>query len=209
MQIKQFNLGNYMTNCFLTWNENDKIAYFFDCGGNNLEKVFDFVEKNNLNMKYLILTHGHGDHIQGVNKFLNHYPEVNLYIGEEEKNFLTDSSLSLSREIFGENFCYNGEVKLLKEGDTIGDFIVLDTPGHTIGSKCFYNKENKMLIAGDTIFKNSFGRYDLPTGNMDALFNSLQKLSSLPDDTIVYNAHTDITTIGDEKKFLKRLGIIY
>lgn len=78
---------------------------------------------------------------------------------------------------------------------------VIDTPGHTKGSKCFYYEADNMLMAGDTMFKNSFGRYDLPTGNVDELFDSLQKLVKLPPETLVYNAHTETTTIGDEKLF--------
>lgn len=90
----------------------------------------------------------------------------------------------------------------------IGDFKVIDTPGHTIGSKSFYYEKEKILISGDTLFKRSYGRYDLPTGNLEMLCNSLKKLSKLPDETIVYNGHTDSTTIGEEKRFLERVGIL-
>lgn len=208
MEIRCFNLGYMGTNCFLAWSE-DKNAYLFDCGGKNLEALFDFVSRNALNMKYLILTHGHGNHIEGVNKFIEHYPEVEVIIGEEEKDFLYDSNLSLSAQIFGENFKFAGTYKTVKEGDMVGEFKVIDTPGHTKGSKCFYYEAGNILMAGDTMFKNSFGRYDLPTGNVDELFDSLQKLVKLPQETLVYNAHTETTTIGDEKLFLKRLGIVY
>ena len=63
-------------------------------------------------------------------------------------------------------------------------------------------------MSGDTLFRRSYGRYDLPTGNLNMLCNSLQKLSKLPDETIVYNGHTDNTTIGEEKRFLEKLGIL-
>ena len=191
----------------LAYNEND-IAYFFDCGGRNLKQVYEYIEEHKLNLKYIILTHGHGDHIEGLNDLASHYPEAKVYIGEEDKDFLYNSELSLSAAIFGEVFKFKGELITVKEGDIIGDFKVIDTPGHTIGSKSFYDEKDKILMSGDTLFRRSYGRYDLPTGNLNMLCNSLQKLSKLPDETIVYNGHTDNTTIGEEKRFLEKLGIL-
>ena len=127
---------------------------------------------------------------------------------EEEKDFLYNSELSLSYNIFGDSFKFKGEVQTVKEGDMIGDFKVIDTPGHTIGSKCFYDEKSKILISGDTLFRRSYGRYDLPTGDLNMLCNSLEKLSKLPEETVVYNGHTDETTIGEEKIFLGRVGIL-
>ena len=149
MRVKCFHLGAYGTNCFLAYNENN-IAYFFDCGGRNLDKVYDFISEHNLNLKYIVLTHGHGDHIEGLNDLSSHYPEAKVYIGEEEKDFLYNSELSLSDRIFGEFFKFKGEIHTVKEGDMVGDFKVIDTPGHTIGSKSFYYEKDKILISGDT-----------------------------------------------------------
>ena len=207
MRVKCFHLGAYGTNCFLAYDENN-IAYFFDCGGRNLDKVYDFINEHNLNLKYIVLTHGHGDHIEGLNDLSSHYPEAKVYIGEEEKDFLYNSELSLSDRIFGEIFRFKGDIHTVKEGDMVGDFKVIDTPGHTIGSKSFYYENDKILITGDTLFRRSHGRYDLPTGDLEMLCHSLEKLSKLPDETVVYNGHTDSTTIGEEKLFLSRVGIL-
>ena len=155
-----------------------------------------------------MLTHGHGDHIEGLNDLASHYPEAKVYIGEEDKDFLYNSELSLSDAIFGEFFKFKGEIHTVKEGDMIGDFKVIDTPGHTIGSKSFYYEKDKILISGDTLFRRSYGRYDLPTGSLEMLCHSLKKLSKLPDETVVYNGHTDNTTIGEERRFLERVGIL-
>lgn len=201
MKVKTFPLGPMMTNCFLAWKE-DKTAYFFDCGGKNLEKLEQFVKQENLDMKYLVLTHGHGDHIDGIYEFLKLFPNASLYIGEEEKEFLTDPNLNLNLYTSGAPFEYDGEVSVVKGGDMLGDFLVIDTPGHTIGSKCFYHKDSNTLIAGDTLFYHSYGRFDLPTGSREQLVESLRKLCSLPDDTVVYNGHTENTTIGEEKLYL-------
>jgi len=79
---------------------------------------------------------------------------------------------------------------------------------HTIGSKSFYDEKAKILISGDTLFRRSYGRYDLPTGDLNMLCNSLEKLSKLPEEIVVYSGHTEETTIGEEKKFLERVGIL-
>ena len=208
MKVKKFHTGPFQTNSFLVWNEN-KEAYFFDCEGESLNKVFDFIEEEGLNLKYIVLTHGHGDHIAGLTKLKNHYPEAAVYIGEEEREFFHNPQLNLSPYIGGREYVYEDSFKTVREGDKVGEFTVMDTPGHTIGSKCFYNKENKILISGDTMFRRSFGRSDLPTGNGTQLFKSLAKLCArLPEDTVVYNGHMEPTTIGEEKRFLSSQGII-
>lgn len=209
MQIKCFPLGAMWTNCYLVYDEITKEAYFFDCGGKNIENLNEYIEKNNLDLKHIILTHGHGDHIEGLNILAETYPKAKIYIGKEEKDFLFDSNLSLSDRIFGEKFTFNkGEVIEVVEGNFIGNFKTIDTPGHTIGSKSFYNQKDGILIAGDTMFRRSYGRYDLPTGDEDTLYRSLNKLCSLPENTVVYSGHTDPTTIAEEKLFLKRVGIL-
>lgn len=201
MQVKKFHLGPMMTNCFLTWGDNGT-AYFFDCGGKNLDKVEAFIKDNQLSMKYLILTHGHGDHIDGIHEFIKRFPETKIYIGKEEKEFLSNPNLNLNSYISGNNFEFDGEIHTVQGGDMIGEFLVLDTPGHTIGSKSFYHKDSNILMAGDTLFYHSYGRFDLPTGSQRQLVESLRKLCELPENVIVYNGHTEETTIGEEKEFL-------
>ncbi|WP_022818849.1 MBL fold metallo-hydrolase [Fusobacterium russii] len=208
MKIKCFPLGAMYTNCYLAYDENTKEAYFFDCGGKNIGKLNQFIEENNLNLKYIVLTHGHGDHIEGLNLLAETYPEAKVYIGKEEKEFLYNSNLSLTRNISGTDFVYNGELNVLSEGDMVGKFKTIDTPGHTVGSKCFYYEAENILISGDTMFRRSYGRYDLPTGDIDSLFHSLYKLSKLPENTVVYSGHSEPTTIGEEKVFLRNIGVI-
>ncbi len=207
MNIKEFKLGGMPTNCYLAWEE--KSAMLFDCGGENLGELQNFLETNKLELTKVIFTHGHFDHIGGLDKLKELFPNVEVYIGKEEAEFLTRSELSLSTMLTGMDYKYSGDYKTLVEGDTIDGFMVIDTPGHTIGGKCFYHKDSGIVVVGDTMFKGSYGRYDLPTSNGKMLFASLKKLCEiLPSETKVYNGHTDITTIGKEKDNLTINGLI-
>ena len=207
MEIKMFYLGTMMSCAYLVWGE-DKKAVLFDCGGENLEMVTAFVETHNLELTKVILTHGHYDHIAGINKILEYKSDVEIYIGEEDEAFLTNADLSLSAMLNGTAFKFAGKAITVKEGDMIGDFKVIDTPGHTRGSKCYYNEKEGVIFSGDTMFKESYGRFDLPTGNSKILFESMKKLCEYPADTKVYSGHTEVTTIEREKKFLTSNGLI-
>ena len=207
MNIKEFKLGMMPTNGFLLWK--DKEAVLFDCGGENLSELESFIDENNLTLKKVVFTHGHYDHIGGLLKLKEIYPNIEVYIGEEEKEFLTDGTLSLSNYLANIDFKYEGSYKTVKDGDTIDGFLVIDTPGHTRGGKCFFHRESGLVIVGDTMFKGSYGRYDLPTSDGKTLFASLKKLcDTLPGKTRVYNGHSGMTTIGEEKENLTANGII-
>lgn len=207
MTIKEFKLGMMPTNNFLVWK--DKEAILFDCGGANLSKLESFIEENNLILKKVVFTHGHYDHIAGLLKLKEIYPDVVVYIGKEEEAFLINADLSLSDYLAKIDFKYEDSYKTVKGGDLIDGFVVIDTPGHTRGGKSYFHKETGIVIVGDTMFKGSYGRYDLPTSDGKALFASLKKLcDTLPPETKVYNGHTGMTTIGEEKKNLTTNGMI-
>ena len=91
------------------------------------------------------------------------------------------------------------DLRKLKENDEIFEFKILETPGHSSGDICYYDEECGILFSGDTMFKGTYGRVDLPTSNSADMWKSLQKLISLPNMTMVYPGHGDVTTIGIER----------
>jgi glyoxylase-like metal-dependent hydrolase (beta-lactamase superfamily II) len=154
-----------------------------------------------LSPKALLNTHCHFDHIFGNNFVCSEYSiEAHAHEGElpNIKRFMASSAM----------FGYSGEAikpptrhltdrQIFKFGNSTLELI--HTPGHSPGSMCFYSKNDKFLISGDTLFAGSIGRTDLPGGDYDLIMKSLEKLITLPDDTKVYCGHASSTTIGMEK----------
>lgn len=203
MEIKRFITGELQSNSYLVYE--NKEAVLFDIGSSEIEYIKKYVVENNLTLTKIILTHGHIDHIKGVKALVDEFSELEIYIGEEDKEFLNDSSLNLSQFVYYSKieFDFGGRVKTLNDDDEVFGFQVMSTPGHTIGSKVYYNKETGWLITGDTLFNGSMGRTDFPTGSFSSMQKSLKKiLETYPSETIVYPGHGETTTIGSEiKKF--------
>jgi len=152
----------------------------------------------------ILLTHGHFDHIMAA-KELKETWNVPIYACEKEIDVLTDGQKSLVAGYFREPYTITPDVTV-KEGDelSIAGFTwkVFETPGHTIGSCCYYIEKESVLFSGDTLFAGSYGRTDFPTGSGRQIAESVRRLlSTLPDDTMVYPGHMDTTTIGFEKKY--------
>lgn len=198
--LKRFVVGPLQSNAYILWNEKNE-AILFDIGSFEFSEILNFLEKKNLQLKGLFLTHGHIDHIAGVNLLLRVFPTVKVYIGKNEEEYLTNAEYNLSYHIFREIFKVEAldRVVYLKENDEVFGVRVIDTPGHTKGGVCYYIKEDGILISGDTLFAGSMGRTDFLGGNTETLFKSLKKLcDTLPKETIVYSGHGRETTIGRE-----------
>lgn len=200
MNIKTFTLGELQVNCYLI--EEDDGILVVDPGSRDMDTLINYIESKDTKVKAILLSHGHLDHIEGIEKIIEKFGDLDLYIGSEDYEFLYNPALNLSSFVGRKAFKLSESINVIKikEGDNIFGFDVLATPGHTIGSKCFYKKDEKMLISGDTMFNNGIGRVDLPTGDHSQIFTSLKKLLNLPEDTIVYPGHGAKTSIKYEKK---------
>lgn len=157
--------------------------------------------QNMAELKYIILTHAHGDHMGALNAIRRDYPDAVLIAGAKEKNLLLDAENNGSMEFSPEPVSTEAD-RYVSEGDsvTLGSvtFTFMETPGHTEGGICICG--DGKIFTGDTLFFRSIGRTDLYSGNMEQMRKSLQKLMRLPDEIQVLPGHGPGTSIGAEKK---------
>lgn len=202
MHIKRFPLGMLWTNCYVVYSDT-KDAVVVDPGGPTGE-VQDFLDREGLALRWVLLTHGHGDHIFGVGE-IRRLATEGVAIHSEDAECLTNAKENLSGEL-GQSAVFDSADRLLKDGDvlTVGGMTiqVIFTPGHTLGGCCYYVTEGDeaLLLSGDTLFARSVGRSDLLGGNEGVLLDSLKKLADLPDSLQVYPGHGPDTTIGEERR---------
>ena len=198
LQIKTFVNDNVAaSNCCVL--SRGKECYVIDPGSYDMSEVIEYIKDEKLELKGILQTHGHYDHILGIPSIIE-YKNIPVYVSENGYDFLYNPELSLS--IYGyKNFVISKEIEVrkLKENDKIFEFKILETPGHSSGDICYYDEECGILFSGDTMFKGTYGRVDLPTSNSADMWKSLQKLISLPNMTMVYPGHGDVTTIGIER----------
>lgn len=205
MIIKQYTLGPIENNNYLVVDETTKDATLIDATGMSDELVKD-VENLNCDVKYILLTHGHFDHITGVQE-LKKYFGAKVLMNELDMDWVKNINLVLPQFDISpveipviDEFINDGDK--IKIGGLI--FKVISTPGHTKGGVC-YLIEN-VLFSGDTLFRDCVGRCDLPGGNYKDIQKSIrEKLFTLPEDTIVYPGHGAPTSIGYEKEFNKEI----
>ena len=207
-------IGMVQTNVYFLHRQDDARTIVFDPADSG-EAIFRLMEQKGLSASAIFLTHGHFDHILGVEGLRQACRQcgtaVPVYACEAEKDVLGDAELNASAD-YGRSCTVRAD-HLLKDGEkiTVADITleVLHTPGHTEGSCCYYidnplddGTSQHLLISGDTLFEESIGRTDLPTGSLRALLTSVgEKLMPLPEDTVVFPGHGGQTSIGYEKKY--------
>lgn len=189
------------TNCYIVQDENTKETMVVDPGG-EAEKIIELLNILDAKLKYIYLTHCHGDHIAGV-KELKESKGGKILIHRKDSEGLYNSEINL-REHIGLSPEYLEADSRMDDQDLlhVGEiqFRVIHTPGHTAGGTCLYSEKEKLLFSGDTLFKGTWGRTDLPTGNFVDIMRSISnKLLILPDETIVYPGHGLSTRIRDEE----------
>lgn len=203
MKIEKFILGPVGTNCYLVENEVSSECFIVDLGACPAE-LPGHLRKRGLQVKAVLLTHGHFDHIMGLKEFLKEFP-VPVYVHKEEEALIKDPELNASVSMLGCSYCFD-QAEYLEDGEILeiaGQKIeVIFTPGHTAGGCCYYIPKENILFSGDTLFRGSVGRTDLPTGDMSRLIRSVRdKLFVLPGETKVYPGHMEETDISYERDY--------
>lgn len=200
MLIRKLVVGDLQTNCYILGDEKSKEGVVIDPGG-NYEKIEKVIQDEDLNIKYIILTHGHADHIAALSQ-LKKKTNALILIHPADADMLVEPSYNLSF-FTGENLVCPKADEFLDDGDRIRigalELEVLHTPGHSPGGISLFT--DKIIFTGDTLFCEGIGRSDLPGASHTQLLLSIRnKILKKPDDTVVYPGHGLQTTIGEEKR---------
>lgn len=194
-------VGPLQCNCSIVGDENTREAMVID-PGDEIEDILALVQKHNLQVKQIVITHAHIDHVGGAMK-LRTATGAPILLNQNDYALL--KMLDIQAAWIG--VPPPGKIEIdrsITAGETVSagshTAQILHTPGHTEGSICLYFEPEKKLIAGDTLFAGSIGRTDLPGGDMQKIMRSLHNtLMALPDETVVVPGHGDLTTIGEER----------
>ena len=222
--INQLVVGPIATNCWIYQLDNqfdnqigEKEAAIID-PGDEPNVIISALKDLALVPKYILLSHGHFDHIAALHDLAAEFPSAEIAIHKNDAEYLGKNAYkahshsvkaAMGTTSFIDSFWPKDKqgsllpgiteaTRLLEEGDTIGPFTVLHLPGHTPGSAAFWDKEANVLFTGDTLFKSGYGRTDLPGGNEQALVASLRRLFALDAGIAVCPGHGGVTTIGQE-----------
>ena len=203
MKIDCIVLGDFQTNCYILRRDAEASKCLIIDPGMGPEPLIEFLRENALEPVVTILTHGHADHIVGVQLLRDKYPQIQTAVHELDAEMLTNPAANLSI-LTGAQFSTAPAEILLTDAQTLeyADLTlnVLHTPGHTPGGICLHSPGNALVFTDDTLFTESIGRTDFPGGNTDQLMASIAtRLMTLPDETVIYPGHGPSSTIGWEK----------
>ncbi len=204
MNIKNFTCNMLQENCYVVSDET-KECVIIDCGAyydDEQQAIVNYIKDNELVPRHLLVTHGHLDHNFG-NDMLNREFGLQPEVSTRDEHIIMNLTMQ-AQQFYNLSLELNTPtIKHFFEDNELISFgnhklKVLETPGHTKGSVCFYCAEENVLFSGDTLFRGSIGRTDLGGGSMIQIIQSLRFLAQLPDETIVFSGHGPSTTIGNE-----------
>ncbi len=204
--ISILTFNHFEVNCSVIFDQTKECVLVDVCCQSEAERkeLLDFIQKNDLKVKHILLTHAHIDHVCGAG-FITKALNLPLQLHKDGDSMI--GLLDAQAEMMGFNIEGMEDVKFkyITKDDKIkygnSELTVLETPGHCAGSICFYNEKEGFVVVGDVLFQNSIGRTDLPSGNFDTLMKSIKEnLFTLPDTTVVISGHGPATKIGYEKE---------
>lgn len=204
MILKELKIDTWIgdpTNCYIISDEKSKEIMVIDSAG-DVDKIEEIIDILRGKLKYIYLTHCHADHIMGVTELKNRCGGK-ILIHRDDSEGLNNPEINLSPHIGVGNIELEADSRI-DDNDLIhlGDlqFRVIHTPGHTQGSTSLYCEQEKCLFSGDTIFRGTWGRTDLPTSSIENIMDSIvEKIMKLPDETIIYPGHGTMTMLRDER----------
>ena len=202
MRITNLPSGMLSVNTYLAVDEETNKGIIVDPGGYN-KALTNAVAENGTDIEYITITHGHSDHICGVNEHKEEFPNAKVVAYKDEEPMLLSPDMNQSIA-FGQPYTVKADI-LVSDGDELdfGNLTMkfMHTPGHTKGGMCIYIEKANVLFSGDTLFCQSIGRTDFPGGSYAEITDSIRnKLFKLPDETNVFPGHMGTTTIGFEKE---------
>ena len=205
MKIKKMLVSELETNCYILSDEETKEAVIIDPGDDGIV-LMEYIDAEKLNVKYILNTHGHNDHV-GNDDYMKEKTGALVAIHADDVDILTNPKLYIADD---EIKAQSAPDIILHNGDdiTFGKYklTVLYTPGHTKGGVCFWEKEQKLCFSGDTLFRGTVGRADLYGGDIEELLKSVrERMAKITDDTQIYPGHGPATTMGYERKLNRYL----
>ena len=221
-KIENIVVGDIQTNCWLYLLDDEESSRF--CAvidpGDEAELIVSRLRELNWIPRYILLSHGHFDHVAALPKLLEacgkgafgeNIPLPKVCIHRQDAQYVGKDALAAHRRSFAAIGAAYVEARwealpeadtLFEEGDTLGPLKVLHVPGHTPGSVCFYDEKTGVLFSGDTLFQGGYGRTDLPGGDWNELCQSLKRLLSMPSEIVVCPGHGSATTVLESSNVL-------
>ena len=201
IKIERFVVGEIEANCFFVTDDEENLAFLVDTGDYSFELKERIKEFGADKVKYILLTHGHLDHIGYASEMREEFPSAKIVIGKDDAHFTNEDDLNLS-SLFGMTFRHFDADILVEDESELAfgskKIKVISTPGHTKGGVCYIFGD--CIFTGDTLFRGCIGRTDFPTSSKEDMKKSLEKLEALDGNYKVYCGHESNTTLDYERK---------